>query len=108
MFVRCCVTIRRAFYFHWSFADEASHIGSGSGCPAVSLLASPAQSATLDQVKARGTLRCGVVPDPPGLSVLDSRGKWQGFNADICRAIAAAVPQDVKRLRTLTPIGVEG
>ena len=70
----------------------------GAAALAIGLLASPAEASTLDQVKARGTLRCGVVPDLPGLSVLDSRGEWQGFHADICRAIAAAVLQDARKV----------
>lgn len=52
------------------------------------------QAATLEQVKARGSVRCGVIPDLPGLSTLDSRGEWQGFHADLCRAVAATVLQD--------------
>jgi general L-amino acid transport system substrate-binding protein len=48
-------------------------------------------SSTLDDVRARGTLNCGVSQGVPGFSNPDDAGVWQGFDADYCRAIAAAV-----------------
>ena len=58
-------------------------------------LAAPAQSGpTLDRVKARGMLRCGVSGGIPGFSQQDAAGRWQGFDADICRAVAAAALGD--------------
>ena len=51
-----------------------------------------AAAATLDEVRDRGTLRCGVVAGPSGLAVEpDGAGGWRGFDADLCRAVAAAV-----------------
>ena len=52
---------------------------------------SQAGAATLDDVKARGTLRCGVNGELPGLSYKDANGVWTGLDADFCRAVAAAV-----------------
>jgi general L-amino acid transport system substrate-binding protein len=52
---------------------------------------SQAGAATLDDVKARGTLRCGVNGELPGLSHKDANGVWTGLDADFCRAVAAAV-----------------
>ena len=52
---------------------------------------SQASAATLDDVKARGTLRCGVNGELPGLSHKDSNGVWTGLDVDFCRAVAAAV-----------------
>lgn len=46
---------------------------------------------TLDQVKKRGTLRCGVNGAVPGLSYKDEAGSWSGLDVDFCRAVAAAV-----------------
>ena len=46
---------------------------------------------TLDQVKKRGTLRCGVNGAVPGLSYKDDAGSWSGLDVDFCRAVAAAV-----------------
>ncbi len=46
---------------------------------------------TLDAVKSRGVLRCGVSEGIPGFSVKDAAGRWTGFDVDFCRAVAAAV-----------------
>ncbi len=46
---------------------------------------------TLDDVKQRGTLRCGVNGEVPGLSFKDAGGVWSGLDVDFCRAVAAAV-----------------
>jgi len=48
-------------------------------------------SSTLDDVRARGILNCGVSLGLPGFSNPDDAGNWTGFDADYCRAIAAAV-----------------
>ena len=54
-------------------------------------LAQAAVADTLDEVKKRGTLRCGVNGDVPGLSFKDDAGSWSGLDVDFCRAVAAAV-----------------
>lgn len=46
---------------------------------------------TLAQVKARGTLRCGVSEGIAGFSIKDAAGRWSGLDVDFCRAVAAAV-----------------
>jgi general L-amino acid transport system substrate-binding protein len=46
---------------------------------------------TLDAVKARGEVVCGVNTSAPGFSSTDSKGRWQGLDVDTCRAVAAAV-----------------
>ena len=48
-------------------------------------------SATLDAVKARGQLICGVDTGIPGYAFQDSSGTWQGLDIALCRAIADAV-----------------
>jgi general L-amino acid transport system substrate-binding protein len=53
-------------------------------------LATSAAADTLDEVKARGELRCGVNGEVPGLSVKDDNGEWSGLDVDFCRAVAAA------------------
>ena len=45
---------------------------------------------TLDQVKARGTLRCGVSDGIVGFSQQEATGRWSGLDVDFCRAVAAA------------------
>ncbi len=51
-------------------------------------------SATLDAVRARGELRCGVSGEIVGFSFVNSQGVMTGLDADSCRAIAAAVLGD--------------
>jgi len=46
---------------------------------------------TLDAVKGRGQLSCGVSQGVPGFSQPDEKGAWHGIDADFCRAVAAAV-----------------
>ncbi len=49
---------------------------------------------TLDQVRERGYLSCGVNPGLPGFATEDADGHWSGFDVAYCRAIAAAVFAD--------------
>jgi general L-amino acid transport system substrate-binding protein len=56
-------------------------------------------SATLDAVRARGALLCGVSGEIAGFSLADSRGVVQGMDADYCRAIAAATLGDANKVR---------
>lgn len=44
---------------------------------------------TLNAVKARGELRCGVSEGIEGFSAKDASGRWLGLDADFCRAVAA-------------------
>jgi general L-amino acid transport system substrate-binding protein len=55
--------------------------------------AAPPVSATLDKVRARKRLRCGVTENLPGFSERTLTG-WRGFDVDLCRAVAAAVLGD--------------
>jgi general L-amino acid transport system substrate-binding protein len=56
-------------------------------------------SATLDTVKARGALRCGISTGFPGFAAPDSRGEWRGLDVDACRAVAAASLGDASRVQ---------
>ena len=58
------------------------------------LAASAAAAGTLDDVKARGKLNCGVVTGLVGFGAPDANGEWQGFDVAVCRAVAAAVLGD--------------
>lgn len=51
-------------------------------------------AATLDDIKARGSLNCGVNPNLQGFAAKDGDGTWAGFDVDFCRALAAAVLGD--------------
>ena len=58
------------------------------------LAAGAAGAATLDEVKARGTLNCGVATGLVGFAAPDANGEWSGFDVGVCRAVAAAVLGD--------------
>lgn len=51
-------------------------------------------AATLDDVKARGVLKCGVNPNLQGFAAKAADGTWAGFDVDFCRAVAAATLGD--------------
>ncbi|WP_136679495.1 amino acid ABC transporter substrate-binding protein [Neptunomonas sp. XY-337] len=54
---------------------------------------------TLDAVKARGVLQCGVSTGLPGFSNPDDKGNWKGLDVDMCRAVAAAVLGDATKVK---------
>jgi len=66
---------------------------------ALLLLPSLAGAATLDNVKSRGVLNCGVNVGLPGFSMADSQGVWRGLDVDYCRALAAAVFGDATKVK---------
>jgi general L-amino acid transport system substrate-binding protein len=53
-----------------------------------------ASAGTLDFVKAKGFVRCGVSEGLAGFSDRDRNGNWSGIDVDICRAVAAAILGD--------------
>lgn len=61
--------------------------------------AASAAAATLDTVKQRGQLVCGVSTGFAGFSTPDSQGNFRGLDADYCRAIAAAIFGDAAKVR---------
>jgi len=64
------------------------------------VVAMPAQAGkTLDAIKARGQIICGVHTGLPGFSAADSNGKWVGLDVDICRAVAAAALGDAGKVK---------
>ena len=58
------------------------------------MTASVVSAATLDDVKARGKLNCGVTTGLVGFAAPDANGVWEGFDVDVCRAVAAAIFAD--------------
>ncbi len=61
---------------------------------AAGLAAGAAAAGTLDDVKARGKLNCGVTTGLVGFAAPDANGEWKGFDVAVCRAVAAAVLSD--------------
>jgi len=67
---------------------------------AIATAASPAWAGkTLDAVKQRGQVVCGVNTSGPGFSNADSQGKWTGLDVDFCKAVAAAVLNDASKVK---------
>jgi general L-amino acid transport system substrate-binding protein len=64
------------------------------GCLLALLATSLAHAGTLDDIRARGRLICGVSDGLPGFSDRDAGGAWHGFDVDFCRAVAAAALGD--------------
>ena len=60
---------------------------------------SVAGAATLDDVRAKGHVQCGINTGLPGFAFKDEAGEWQGFDVDYCRALAAAVFGDASALK---------
>lgn len=59
----------------------------------------PLSAMTLEQVKQRDVLHCGVSTEAPGFSKPDREGNWHGLNVDVCRAVAAAVLGDAAKVK---------
>ena len=67
---------------------------------ALALAAGAAQAqATLDAVKARGQLVCGVSTGLAGFSLANSQGEWTGIDVDIFKAVDAALFGDAKKVK---------
>ncbi|NAZ35865.1 amino acid ABC transporter substrate-binding protein [Rubellimicrobium sp. CFH 75288] len=64
------------------------------GAAALIVAAGAASAQTLNDVRSRGVLNCGVNTGLTGFAEPDAQGVWQGFDVDICRAVAAAVLND--------------
>ncbi|WP_319532081.1 amino acid ABC transporter substrate-binding protein [uncultured Cohaesibacter sp.] len=58
---------------------------------AMAMGATAASAATLDDVKGKDAVQCGVSQGLPGFSNPDSAGNWTGLDVDFCRAMAAAI-----------------
>jgi general L-amino acid transport system substrate-binding protein len=64
------------------------------------MLALPAHAGrTVDAIKARGHMVCGVNTGLAGFSQADSAGRWSGLDVDVCRAVAAAMLGDPDKVR---------
>ncbi|MEI8264933.1 MAG: amino acid ABC transporter substrate-binding protein [Betaproteobacteria bacterium] len=61
---------------------------------------------TIDTIKQRGQMVCGVNPGLAGFSIADSQGNWSGLDVDICRAVAAALLSDATKIKW-TPLSAQ-
>src|SRR5664279_3716507 len=70
-----------------------------SGLFLACLLNVAARADTLDGVRQRGALVCGVSTGLAGFGLPDDRGVWRGFDIDYCRAVAAAIFDDPQKIK---------
>ena len=68
------------------------------------LAPAPSVAGTLEDVRERGALRCGVNPGLGGFAQADSLGAWSGLDVDFCRAVATAVLGDPEAV-DFVPVG---
>jgi len=61
---------------------------------------------TLDAVKKKGFVQCGVSTGVAGFSNPDSKGNWTGIDVDLCKAVAAALFGDANKIK-LTPLNTQ-
>ena len=59
----------------------------------------PPPGPTVEAIKKRGTLNCGIDTGVPGFAAQDASGKWKGIDIDYCRALAAAVLGDPEKIK---------
>ena len=78
----------------------------GAACWAVLAMAGVASAGTLEDVKTNGILKCGVTTGNAGFSAPDEKGEWEGFDVDLCRAVAAAVLGDPTKVQ-FTPLSAK-
>jgi general L-amino acid transport system substrate-binding protein len=69
------------------------------GAAVLGLAASAASAATLDDVKSKGFVQCGVNTGLAGFAAPNDQGEWSGFDVDICKAVAAAVFGDATKVK---------
>ena len=69
-------------------------------------LSAPAFADTLEDVRAKGFVQCGVSQGLPGFSMFNDAGDWSGLDVDLCRAVAAAVFGDASKFK-VTPLSAK-
>ncbi|MCX5493663.1 amino acid ABC transporter substrate-binding protein [Kaistia dalseonensis] len=60
---------------------------------------SAASAGTLEDVKAKGFVQCGVNPSLIGFGIADEKGEWSGIDVDFCRAVASAIFNDPTKVK---------
>lgn len=73
---------------------------------AATALSTAASAGTLDDVKAKGFVQCGVTTGLAGFAAPNDAGEWSGFDIDYCRAVAAAIFGDPKAVKFTPTTGV--
>jgi general L-amino acid transport system substrate-binding protein len=77
---------------HWKLLASAAAVASMA-------MVGVAKADTLADVKARGSLNCGVTTGLAGFAAPDDQGNWAGLDVDMCKAVAAAVLGDATKVK---------
>jgi general L-amino acid transport system substrate-binding protein len=84
-----------------------SRIALGALLAAGALASVPAHAGkTIDTIKQRGQMVCGVNPGLAGFSIADSQGNWTGLDVDVCKAVAASLLGDATKIKW-TPLSAQ-
>ncbi len=76
------------------------HLAVAAAATLGALVAAPAHAGkTIDTIKARGQLVCGVNPNLAGFAAADSQGNYSGMDVDICKAVTATVLNDASKVK---------
>lgn len=86
--------------------EGMKHLGMALAAAGVLFTAGIGQADTLADVKARGTLKCGVNQGLDGFSAKGADGSWSGFDVDLCKGIAAAIFDDPAKVEYV-PLSAE-
>ncbi len=81
-------------------------ISAALGAAALGFAVTGASAATLDDVKAKDFVQCGVSQGLAGFSNPDDKGNWSGMDVDLCRALAAAIFGDANKVK-YTPLSAK-
>lgn len=74
-------------------------IGVLAAAASVTAFSVGATAGTLDDIRAKGHVQCGVSTGVPGFGFTDDAGNWQGFDPAVCQAVAAAVFGDSSKVK---------
>lgn len=86
----------------WTIARACvSSLVVGISVPLLLAFAAPAAAGTLETVKQRGVVQCGVSEGLYGFSEKNGQGEWSGFDVDFCRAVAGAIFNDPAKVTFL-------
>ncbi len=66
---------------------------------AATAMAGTASAGTVDDLRAKGFLQCGISTGVPGFAYTDDKGNWQGFDPALCKAVAAALFGDSTKVK---------
>ena len=81
------------------FRKSVTLAGAMAGLLSLAIATPALAGKTLDAIKARGQLVCGVNTGLAGFSAADSQGNWAGLDVDVCKAVAATLLSDAAKVK---------